>query len=66
MTNNIIRYGMNTTGSSSSIGTVAPVAPGFWIDNGTLTWFDGTTNHKIDFATDTITNAFGTIVINNI
>jgi len=48
------------SGSSSNIGTVQPPSPGFWLDNGTLTFFDGASNRVMDFNEGVPSSRFGT------
>lgn len=49
----------NNGGGSPVIGTTQPTTPGLWIDNGVLTFWNGTTNNVIDSDDGDVTDAFG-------
>ena len=59
------RPGTGGGGGSGTLSTSQPVdengdpAPGLWMNNGVLTFFDGTQNREIDFSEGEVLDAFG-------
>ena len=46
-------------GTSSGLPLSQPSQPGFWLNNGALTFYDGAANSALDFNDGPVTDTFG-------
>ena len=48
-------------GAGNPLPASQPLTAGLWLNNGTLTYFNGTTNERVDFKDDVV-SVFGTTI----
>lgn len=48
-------------GAGNPLSTSQPLTAGLWLNNGVLTYFNGTTNERVDFKDDVV-SVFGTTI----